>query len=67
MDESIVELQSRLAIQEDALEQLNQVVADQQRRIERLQEELERLTQQVRTLMPSPAGDARSEPPPPHY
>jgi SlyX protein len=67
MEEGLVDLQSRLAFQEDTLDQLNRVVAAQQRRIDELQGQVDDLKQQLRSLAPSPAADARSEPPPPHY
>lgn len=66
--DSLVELQTRVAFQDDAIEQLNRTVAGQQQEIGRLREELARLAAQVRSLAGSPVTLAQGEePPPPHY
>ena len=66
MEKALVELQSRLAFQEDTLDQLNRVVAAQERRLNELQAQIDDLKRQLRSLAPSPGSDARHEPPP-HY
>ncbi len=66
MNEEIIELESKLAFQEDTLLQLNITVAKQQVEIAELKRELEELKQTVRHLNPSPLG-GEAEPPPPHY
>jgi len=65
---SLVELETRIAFQDDAIEQLNRTVAGQQKEIDRLREELARLAAQMRSLAGSPVTLAQAEePPPPHY
>lgn len=68
LQSQLYELESRLAFQDDALQQLNNELLEHQRRIEKLQRQVlmlaEKLTQG--------AGDsgilrAHEEPPPPHY
>jgi SlyX protein len=64
----LIELESRIAFQEDAIERLSTAVAEQQAHISRLREELQRLARQVRSMAHSPLGAAPGEePPPPHY
>ncbi|MEJ2396658.1 MAG: SlyX family protein [Candidatus Thiodiazotropha sp.] len=67
MEERIVELETRLAFQEDAIYHLNQTVSEQQHQIDALTEVLEILKQRLRSLSPSPLGSEGPEPPPPHY
>lgn len=66
MNEEIIELESKLAFQEDTLLQLNITVAKQQVEIAELKKALEELKETVRHLNPSPLG-GEAEPPPPHY
>lgn len=67
-EDLIIELQTKLAFQEDLLEDLNKVVTEQQHQIMRMNEALDGLKHQVKSLQTDPqtAGEAK-EPPPPHY
>ena len=67
MEERIVELETRLAFQEDAIHHLNQTVAEQRRQLDELGQMVEQLKQRLRTLSPSPLEGDQPEPPPPHY
>lgn len=67
MEERLVELETRLAFQEDAIHHLNQTVADQRRQIEELEQRVEQLKQRLRSVSPSPLEGDQPEPPPPHY
>jgi SlyX protein len=67
MEERVVELETRLAFQEDAIHHLNQTVAEQQRHIDALLETVEQLKQRLQSLSPSPLEGDQPEPPPPHY
>ena len=69
MEQRIVELESKLAFQDHTVEQLNQVVIAQQREIDQLHKEVERLKQQFKTLaeQASQSHNFDDEPPPPHY
>lgn len=63
----IAELESRLAFQDDTVDQLNTVVAEQDQRIARLELLLRRTREQVEMLLPMMGGAPGDEPPPPHY
>jgi SlyX protein len=67
MEERVIELETRLAFQEDAVQHLNQVVARQQRLIDELSQRVELLKRQIQHLAPSPLEGGETEPPPPHY
>jgi len=67
MEETLIDLQTRLAYQEETLEQLNRIVTRQQDEIDRLRRQLELLGERLREIRPSPVGAAGDEPPPPHY
>ncbi|HHH38620.1 MAG TPA: SlyX family protein [Sedimenticola sp.] len=68
MDETRIELESRLAFQEEGIQALNLAVARQQTEIERLRAALAELQAQVRALEPSPLGNPTGGPEiPPHY
>jgi len=68
MQDQLEDLQIRFAHQELAIEALNETVAQQDRQITELREELVQLKYMLRELKPSPLGDdVADEPPPPHY
>jgi len=65
--ERIDALEMKIAYQEDAIEQLNDVITAQWKKLEELGRELIRLNDRIEsaeTNAGSPPGD---EPPPPHY
>ena len=65
MNEQIIEIEKKLAFQEDAIEQLNQVIVDQESRIKKLERELVIM----RNLMSDEefVKPQEEEEPPPHY
>jgi SlyX protein len=69
LEQYIVDLQARLAFQEDILYSLNQTVADQDKAISLLKNQLKRWElrlDEISSAMDS--GEAATiEPPPPHY
>ena len=67
MNERLVDLEARLAFQERALQELNDVVVRQQRDIDRLTKEVEALRSQMRNVMPALVAPQSDETPPPHY
>ncbi len=68
MEAALIELQSRIAFQEESIQELSCTVVRQQRELDLLREVLVKLQQQVRTLEPSPLIAGASEPElPPHY
>lgn len=66
-DEQIVELQTRLAFQEDLIQELNSVVTQQQRDMDDLRRELRALSEHYKALLPSLVATLGEEIPPPHY
>jgi SlyX protein len=58
-------LESKLAFQEDALQQLSDALVAQQARINHLEARLDRLAEQVRDQGSDGGGDV--DEPPPHY
>ena len=65
MKERIIELETRLAFQEQTIQALNGALIDQQRQIDAVQKELQRLHQRIGALG-LPDGSNRPEEPPPH-
>ena len=66
MDERIVDLEMRIAFFEDAQQQLSDVIARQEKELERLSRRVRELEEQLRQAVPSLVADAGHEPPP-HY
>lgn len=62
----IVELETRLAFQERALQELSDVVARQQTEIERLARALKEAQERLRGIA-APVAERTDETPPPHY
>ena len=67
MENRLIELETRLAFQDNSLQELNAVVVRQQREIDNLTRELETLRAQLRTLAPDLVASRAAEAPPPHY
>ncbi|SMC29338.1 SlyX protein [Andreprevotia lacus DSM 23236] len=69
MEARITELEIKLALQDDLLDTLNNIVAAQQQQIDRLQLDLRALANHVRNMEgPGPAGQSKPEDEiPPHY
>ena len=67
MENRLIELETRLAFQDNSLQELNTVVVRQQREIDALTRELEMLKAQLRTLAPDLVANRADEAPPPHY
>ncbi|MGB0204564.1 MAG: SlyX family protein [Neptuniibacter sp.] len=66
--ERITELESRVAFQEDTLDQLNDAVSKQELEIERLTRMVKIINQQLKSLrLDDPINAPDDEPPPPHY
>lgn len=67
LDDSIVDLQTKLAFQDGLLEQLNEVVTEQQQHIMRLEQAVKKLKTQLETLQTDFHAGEGKESPPPHY
>jgi len=63
----IIELQSKVAFQEDALHTLHTELLEHQRRIEKLQRQVQILAEKLTEGADSGILRTDEEPPPPHY
>lgn len=66
-EELIVELQTKLAFQDDLLEELNNVVTEQQHQLMRMHNAIETLKRQVKSLQTEQQTSGEAKEPPPHY
>ncbi|WP_394175714.1 SlyX family protein [Thalassotalea litorea] len=60
-------LETRLAFQDDVIEQLNNEISVHQQQIKELNEQLHLIGQKVRDMNTSVVGRQEDEAPPPHY
>ena len=67
MEDRLIEVETRLAFQDDTLQALNAVVARQQQEIALLRQELETLRAQLKAMAPGVVATRGEETPPPHY
>ena len=67
MNDRIIDLESRLAFQEEAIHTLSETMIEQQRTIDSLSNTVEALRRRLQALEPSPLQPGETEPPPPHY
>lgn len=63
----IAELETKVAFQEHAIEELNQALVEQQFILEKMQLQLRHLAAKLKDLQPSNIASQAEEPPPPHY
>lgn len=66
-EEAIIELQTKLAFQEDLLENLNQVITDQQGQIAKLERTVESIIVQMHSMQSSGQDNEQQQEIPPHY
>ena len=66
MEPRLENIESKLGLAEDMLEELNKTVYRQQRQIEQMQQEIAALRQQVQQAMPAEQRNLADEIPP-HY
>ena len=66
-EEAIIELQTKLAFQEDLLENLNQVITDQQGQIAKLERTVESIIVQIHSMQSSGQDNGQQQEIPPHY
>ena len=66
LERRVVELESRLAFQDDTIAALNDVIVAQQRDIERLQQQIAMLARRQEDMV-GQFGIAEGDAPPPHY
>ena len=67
MSDAIEDLQTRLSYQDAALQQMSDEIANQQKQITDLLNEVEQLRRELRAMTPSMVTSPADEPPPPHY
>ena len=67
MNERLVELEVRVAFQDQTIQELNEVVTRQQAQVDRLAKELETIKSLLTGLAPALVIPAEEEKPPPHY
>lgn len=67
MDERLIELETRVAFQDDLLHQLNEIVSRQSVELDSLILQVRRLQEQIQGLEPSHMKSQAEEAPPPHY
>lgn len=68
MDEQrIIEIETRLAYQEQTLNELNQVMTDQQAQLTRLERSAETLSARLQAMAESDGGSDQGDERPPHY
>lgn len=65
--QQIAELETKIAFQEHAIEELNQALVEQQFLIEKMQLQLRHLAVKLKDLQPSNIASQAEETPPPHY
>ena len=67
MENKIIELQSKLAFQDETINELNAVITDQQQQLDQLREEIRLLGLRIASVAESSNVSDGKEPPPPHY
>jgi len=67
MEERINDLESRIAFQDAAIDELNRTVMEQQQHLDALLLKVEHLQDKLKAIAPSPLDSSDPEPPPPHY
>lgn len=65
-EDRLIELETKMAFQEDLLQDLNDVVARQEQQLEKLWQANKMLKSQLDSVH-SAVGETSSEAPPPHY
>ena len=67
MEERLAELESRVAFQDNTIQELNDVLVKQQHQLDQLASQYREIKQQLQTIAPSLLADESQETPPPHY
>jgi SlyX protein len=66
-DDRLVEIETKLAYQEDTIQQLNDVICQQQKQIDRLELLCEHLLERIKTNPETQTLGAAIDEKPPHY
>ena len=66
-EKRIIELETRLAFQDDTIDDLSRTIAGQQRQIDDLTRMVKIINKQIKSLPQGISSNPADEPPPPHY
>lgn len=67
MENKIIDLESKLAFQDETINELNEVITDHQQQLDQLREEIRLLNLRITSVAESSNVSDEKEPPPPHY
>jgi len=67
MENRIIELETKMAFQDETINDLNAIITDQQFQLDQIREEIRLLTLRFQTVAESSNVSNEKEPPPPHY
>ena len=67
MENKIIDLQSKLAFQDESINELNEVITDQQNQLDQLREEIRLMNLRIVSVAEASNVTEEKEPPPPHY
>lgn len=67
MENRIVDLETKLAFQDETIHELNEVITDQQQQLNQLREEIRILNLRIASVAEQSNTSEEKEPPPPHY
>ena len=67
MENKIIDLESKLAFQDETINELNEVNTDQQNQLDVLREEIRLLNLRISSVAEASNVSEEKEPPPPHY
>ncbi|MBM7037276.1 hypothetical protein ST37_07960 [Vibrio sp. qd031] len=67
LEQTIIDLEVKLAFQEQTIDELNQALSDQQLVISKMQTQMKYVVGKVKNLGESNLADETEETPPPHY
>ncbi|MGD8567786.1 MAG: SlyX family protein [Gammaproteobacteria bacterium] len=67
MEDRLAELESRVAFQDNTIQELNDVIVKQQHQLDQLVSQYQDIRDQLQAIMPSVLANTSEETPPPHY
>ena len=67
LEERIIELETRLSFQDRLLQELNDVIAGQQKQMDALEKDMRCIREHLKTITPEDVTRPEEDVPPPHY
>ncbi|MCX4028720.1 SlyX family protein [Endozoicomonas sp. SM1973] len=67
LEDKLIDLETKLAFQDDTIDQLNQVLIKQQQQIDQLIDQVTLLKQAIAAIMNDPGSGMSGQEKPPHY